>query len=448
MNALYTAVLAGIFLIGLLAWRQAVVGALVLAVFEGALRKWVFPEAHQWVYLGKDALLLGAYAGFFAPRLAMRRRLVSHPATVPLIALGCLTLVQLVNPALPNLWVGLFGIRAYMIYVPLLYLVPFVFRDAESLRKFWNRYLVLAAIPLVLGPIQFAAPLDSVLNRYAWQDEAALSVAALPGYGPRITSTFSYMSGYTTYLRVLFLVGLSTLLFDPKVPARWYRWAMLGGVIANSWMTGARGIFLLLGVAVLILMLLIVKLQGRRAVRSVVLMCTALPLLALLAERVFPEAYQGFVERARQSQDIPGRVTGIVTGPIWAIGQAGLFGYGVGSTHQATAFLAPGGSPAPPAEGELERIVLELGPLGLVFILWARILVTVRLWRAVKASRGTGLWPYLIGAFLYDLMSLPGPLIFNHTAHLFYWFMAGMTLIPVTRSRLTNPHLPQEKGQA
>ncbi|MCS7312726.1 MAG: hypothetical protein NZ742_07425 [Acidobacteria bacterium] len=435
MNLIYLTGLLGVFLIGLLAWRQAVVGSLVLAVFEGALRKWVFPEAHQWVYLGKDMLLLGAYAGFLVRRPAVRERpLPAHPATAPLVALGLLTLAQLANPSLPSFQVGLFGIRSYLIYVPLLYVVSAVFPHPESLRKFWNRYLVLAVVPLTLGILQFGAPPGSVLNRYAWQDETTpSSIAVLAGYGPRVTGTFSYISGYTVYLRVLFLVGLSTLLWGPKTPLSRLLWIFLGGVLANIWMTGSRGVLILLAASALILVLLIFRLQGQRGLRSVVLMCVGLPIITLMTERVFPEAYQGFLERTWHTQDTPGRIAGIVTGPLWALNEAGLFGYGVGSTHQALAFLAPDASPVPPAEGELERIVLELGPLGLMLVLWARFLVTLRLWRAVWASRGTPLQPYVVIAFLYSLMSWPGPLMFNHTAHLFYWFMAGTALISVKK---------------
>ena len=45
-------------------WREAVQLAMVLVIFEGAIRKWVFPGAQDLIYFAKDVLLLGAYAGF------------------------------------------------------------------------------------------------------------------------------------------------------------------------------------------------------------------------------------------------------------------------------------------------------------------------------------------------------------------------------------------------
>src|SRR5262245_33839698 len=46
-------------------WRRAVKTALVLAVIEGAIRKWVLPQASDLVYFLKDIILLGAYARYF-----------------------------------------------------------------------------------------------------------------------------------------------------------------------------------------------------------------------------------------------------------------------------------------------------------------------------------------------------------------------------------------------
>ena len=44
----------GLGALGILRWRVAVIAALILAVFEGALRKWVLPEFGQWIHFAKD----------------------------------------------------------------------------------------------------------------------------------------------------------------------------------------------------------------------------------------------------------------------------------------------------------------------------------------------------------------------------------------------------------
>jgi len=431
-----------LLLFGALRWRQAVIVALGLAVFEGALRKWAFPEFGQWIYLAKDALLLGAYAAFYGPRLRQHQPLVDrHPANGAISLFSLLAACQLLNPYLPNLYVGLFGIKAYLVYVPLMYMVPAVFPDERVLPRFWTWALILSLIPLGLGVMQFSAPADSILNRYAWEDEFGSSVAGFADMGKvRITGTFSYITGYTTYLTLVFLTGVAWVIFEQR---RWFRWGlygMLGLVLANLMMTGSRGPFLILGAAVAVL--LVLAWQSRAPGRSSVLtLCVVLPLTVLLAGRLFPEARTAFTERVQQSEDIPERLAGILHNPIWALGETDSFGYGIGSTHQATAFLIPAGfsGPLPPeAEGEWERVILEVGPFGFALTILVRILVTRQLWMTFLASQGTALQPYLAAAFLFSLVSIPGSLVFNHTASIFYWFLAGFGLLPAGRQEIAS----------
>jgi len=414
----------------LLRWRVVPVAVMFLAVFEGALRKWVIPEYHQVIYLVKDVLIITAFAGLLLERrIRVNLPFTRHPATLPIGVLTAWLSVQLLNPGLP-ITVGLFGLRAYLVYIPLLYILPAVFRTPESLQKFWRVYLLMALIPLLLGPVQFSSPITSVWNRYAWPSEDWTGIAGLAGYGPRITGTFSYISGYSVYLQMLAIVILSILLFRRREPLR--RYIVLAGllmlVVANLWMTGSRGPFVVLAAAVPLLILLAFRTDPSRWARSVTLLSVTLVLAVPVAQALFPEAYAGFMERAQSSQDVPGRLTGTFVGPFQAMGEAGLFGYGVGTTHQAVGFLGLEEPVAPPAEGELQRIVLETGPLGLLLVLWIRLSVVRHLWRTIPRVRGTAWQPYVVAAFLFTLLSVPGNLVFNHTHHLFYWFMAGTGL--------------------
>ena len=155
-------VIVAVFMFFLIRWRWIPIVVMILAVFEGALRKWVFPGYQQFIYLIKDALVIVALTGFLMDRrIRSNVSLPKHPATLPIGLLMAWLLIQLFNPNLP-LAVGLFGLRAYLIYIPLLYLLPLVFRTPESLQKFWRFYLIIALIPLLLGPIQFSSPTTSV----------------------------------------------------------------------------------------------------------------------------------------------------------------------------------------------------------------------------------------------------------------------------------------------
>jgi hypothetical protein len=158
-----------------------------------------------------------------------------------------------------------------------------------------------------------------------------------------------------------------------------------------------------------------------------------LPLGVVVAQNVFPEAWESFFERASGTEDLEERLTGIVVNPVPAADVSRMFGYGIGSTHQAAGFLIPDGAAyerPPDAEGEWERIILELGPIGFVLVILVRILIVGRLWTAFATSRDSARRWFLATALLFTVASIPGNLVFNHTASVFYWFFAGIALIP------------------
>ena len=434
MEVIVGVIILGLIAFGVIDWRKAVIAALFLVVWEGALRKWAVPELHQWVYFAKDFLLLGAYIRFFAERLFRGERVFfRHPANPVLVLLTLLSLEQLLNPALPNFAIGLFGIKAYLYYMPLMYMTPALFPNYAGLRRIIIVFVLAASIPLSLGPIQFANPGDSFLNKYAWEDEAAPGVATMGESGGRIrvTGTFSYISGYAVYLLLLALLEIALLMDEKNAKLRLALYSLVGLTFANLLMTGSRGPFIILITAIPAMLLLAAGAKRPGRIKYALTICLVLPAVVGVAGRVFPEAQGVFLDRAEQAEDTESRFISLVTGPLWALGEAGVLGYGIGTTHQAMAPLFPYRETTPPAaEGEWERIILEVGPIGLLLTLLVRFFVVKRLWDAVMAARGTEFLPLLSVALVFILVHIPGNLVFNHTASFFYWFLAGIALIP------------------
>ena len=434
MGEPFVILLVACCLIGVVHWRPAVLAAAVLAVGEGAARKWVFPDQQQYVYFLKDALLFGAYVGYLGERLMRKRRLLpAHPANPALAFFAVLVALEAVNPELPSPLVGMFGIRAYLMYVPLMYMVPAVFPDTAALRRFWRWYLLLALVPLAIGPLQYTSPLDSELNRYSWSDEPNARPATFGSYDDpiRITGTFSFISGYTTYLLVILVVGISLVLFGRRFRTRWALFGYLTLAAINLLMTGSRGPFLILAGALPLLFLVAAQVRGLRAARAALAAIVLIPLLATFLPAMFSESVGSvFMARVRERDSVIERAVEPLRSFLDASDVAGAFGYGAGSTHQAAAFLVSDARRVtPPAEDEWQRIVLELGPLGLALTLVIRILVAIRLWKALRSTDDTGR-PFIAAALVFVLAHFPGSLVFNHTAALFYWFMAGFALIP------------------
>src|SRR5258708_31657242 len=149
-------------------WRAALQAAMVLLVVEAAIRKWLFPGAQDLVYLAKDVILLGAYAGFVRQRAQLRYRRPALPILYSALAFGAVVgLLQIFNPRLPNLMVGAFGFKAYFLYVPILFILPAAFPTDRALLTFLRRYVQLSIPVGILAVAQFFSPASSTLNTYA-----------------------------------------------------------------------------------------------------------------------------------------------------------------------------------------------------------------------------------------------------------------------------------------
>ncbi len=430
-----------LFLLGLSNWRYGVFGALLLAVFEGALRKWVLPEASQAVYFAKDFLLLGAYVRYF---LWESRRSAGGfgPALNSLMACAVVwTFLESFNPGTGSIIAGLFGWKAYVMYMPLAFMVPALFRSEPEFERCLRYYVALALPVGLLAVAQFYARPESPLNAYAPGVGSADDASHIAVFGEdsfvRVTGTFSYISGYGTYL-VTTLALLIPLLAWSKV--RLWR-AHFGVTLAvmdgNAMMTGSRATALGAAVVVggFIFLTLATGTVGERRGAWVQVLAGAAAAIACVF--FFGKALTALEQRTGGSLDeAQGRILGPITEPWEFMGTGGLVGYGDGiSQPSVNALRSVLGLPAPvfayssPTDAENSRVVMELGAPG--FFLWygMRVGLVIALWRARKGLRSPFLRQLALGAVLVLFFQFFAPTMFAITANLYHWFLAGFTLL-------------------
>jgi len=232
-----------IFYISSINWRHTVKAVLFILVVEGALRKWIFPQASDLIYFLKDFLLLGTYLCYFGFFNSTKQSLVKNSWINLLIFLvtgWCI--FQAFNPSLGSLVVGFFGLRGYLLYIPLICIIPNLFQSREELNQFLRSHLLLVIPVGILGIAQFFSPPSSPINVYA---PGEVTDVATFGGGTgivRVTGTFSYLSGFSVYLLVCF--ALLIPLVSLKQSRKWQciYIAELFLVVVNSFMTGSRGL--------------------------------------------------------------------------------------------------------------------------------------------------------------------------------------------------------------
>jgi hypothetical protein len=420
-----------VFLASIAYWRTAVLGALVLLVFEGALRKWVLPEAQAALYLAKDVVLLGAYIGFFA-----RRGLGQPPRqALPFVALLALAVahgtLELLNPALPSFALAFVGWRAYFFYVPLLFIVPHLFASFDSLYRGLTRYALLAAAVAALGLLQFYSPVDSFINTNVQHEPGARNVIEFHDIGRvRVAGTFAFVSGFATYLLA------SALLLGGIIAAKGWRikqnailYGALTLVIAAMFATGSRGaVYSLVAAAGTYVLVSILK--GDLAIGTGVRAFIGVAVFALGLWLLLPDPAGAFMHRVADTDDTLSRLASPLVEPFDILEKAGPLGFGIGAAHQAAAFLLGSAHPwwtdGLVAEAETSRVMLELGIVGFLLVFLFRILITLAALRAAFIFKSPQASTLALTLALYLGLQIFGAVIFNPTNDVLYWCAVGL----------------------
>jgi hypothetical protein len=426
-----------LFVISTSNWRRSVKVALVLVVIEGAVRKWILPQASDLVYFLKDIVLLGAYARYFIFEQKSNRALGAREMKALLWIAMAFIGFQVFNTRLASVAVGLFGFKAYLLYVPLCFMLRDLFRSSEELQSFLKWYLLLVIPVGALGALQFFSPPDSPLNTYVVGEEGGIATFGGPDEieRARITGTFSYISGYTAYLTVCQALLFSMLVV--KLNKVWL--AILMGaqalLMGNMLMTGSRGpVFS--GLIVFAGFLLFNQLARSRDVRKALTMLLLTGAVCVVASMYwFDEALDAFWLRVASSDSASERMTSSFLEPLEFLSDPEVLGYGAGATHPGgmgvrVRFNLPDAPVAPPdAENETVRVMLELGIFG--FLVWYAIkfYLILALWRTRVQVRNPLLKNLALAAFLVHAILFTGTTVLNHTAHVYFWFMAGFIFL-------------------
>ncbi len=444
--------LAGVVaIVGLssLDWRRAVKAALVIVVLEGVLRKWVLPQASDMIYFFKDLVLLGAYLRYYLgsePKYPLRLTFLN----IALFMSFGWCVFQVFNPSLGSPIVGFFGLKAYLFYVPLMWMLPTLFQSEEELYKFLRNYLLLVIPISILAIIQFYSPINSPINVYGGGVEAQ----AVAGGNPRVTGTFPYLAGYSTYLSICFTI-LIPLLSVPQTKI----WSMLTLVevllvAGTSFMTGARGLLLFEILFILAYFCLLWFTKPSKAVGATKHFIIPVILILAVVPIFFNKAIQAFSNRATSASDsstFVDRIFSSFTAPQQAMQHKGFDSYGIGATHQAASTLRKSlglsiGESLPPSEGEMGRIVLEIGPFG--FLIWygLRLILIFSLLGVFLKLKSPFLRNLALAVFLLHAISLTAQLVFNNTLGIYYWFFSGFIfLLPELQYRQSLSHKQQAK---
>ena len=370
-----------------------------LLMFEGVLRKWVFPGLSNPLMLIRDPFLLTIY--LFALGQGI---FVFNGYFTALGVLGCLTAFLGITIGTQDPLVTAYGFDACFFHLPLIFIIPKVMTRDHVLAL--GKWVLILTIPMaVLMVMQFRAPPNAWINCGAGggtgaQIQAALGKIRPPGF-------FTFINGAAQFL-ALSSVFLIYGLFN-KITYRTWLVMICGtalviavGVSSSRLALGAIGlVFSMIGVAIY---------YDPRSVRGVVRMLIPIGLILLVATNldVFKEGREVFEARLVDTGDARAglggtasnwaqRVLGDYYGWYYWVQNVPVLGKGLGmGTNVGARFLARTAD-YQSAEGEMARVIIEMGPIIGSFYLLLRHTICLTLFgAAARSARAGNVLPLLL----------------------------------------------------
>ncbi|MCW6038109.1 hypothetical protein K4A83_17790 [Spirulina subsalsa FACHB-351] len=414
-------------------WRRSLKAVFFILVIDGALRKWVFPQFSEPLYFLKDFVLLGSYFRYYFFSQSERHYpiKINFTNTAVWVASGW-CLFQSFNPYLGSPFVGMLGIKAYLFYIPMIWMLPNLFRSEEELYIFLRNHLILIIPVGILGIIQFGSPADSPINQYIPGTQEPVATFGFAGTTRvRITGTFSYLNSYQGYLSACF--GLFIAMLSYPQTSRWVTitYIALFFNVINAFMTGSRTPII---AAIIFLFGFVVIRTLKDPERTFIWLSRLVPFVAVggsAALIAFRPVIDAFSTRVTSNSDLGERVSLGFSGPFDFMALTQFDGYGTGSTHAGTGTLRyllglPMGAPIPiEVEPEMGKIALELGPIGFIFWYGMRVVIIIMLLRTFFHLKRPFLRDLALAGALIHTALFIGHMVFHHTFSVYYWFYTG-----------------------
>ena len=344
---------------------------ITLTIFSGAIRKWVFTTGS----MGNILLLIQLFLPFL---ISLKKLGFSLPSKLYIFKFYFLyLLISAFNPLNLTIFHGILGI---ILHLGFWWLIFFYYENRQliDIRPLIPWMVTLCVIEFIIGIVQYQLPADSFLNKYAAIDQLGVNQSvAMVGNSVRITGTFSYISGYTSFLifAILFIWSLFYTAYNKRVIV-----FLLLGVIITTLMSGSRTSTLI----VILIILLIIISEFTLETISDFIKSMIVPFLILFiffsaklssgGGDIIKNAFSNF-ETRRIENSQTGEQNQRIKSDIQELfmdyrGKYPFFGVGLGSTYQgATSIFGTSEYVFEYGyyEGELPRIVLEAGFILLIF---------------------------------------------------------------------------------
>jgi len=356
---------------------------------------------------------------------------------VPLALLAALVAIQVFNPDIESLLVGLVGLKVWLFYIPMAFIGYHLVRSRRDLDRVLKLMCMTALVPAIVGIVEAVLLYtgNSSLVYSLYGDAAYTSTqgfAAVQVGGAtllRVPSTFSFVAQYYVFMTAMVAIGYAWWRMAPpntsQRHARVLVWAILLIAVLTS---GARGAIAF--IPLLLLAILIIEGGlGTRAIGVLVTLGVGLLLTFGLVGANPTGVVGSLLENARIQFD-----TVIVTGAEEASKDL-LTGIGTGTDTNAIRYVTDDeGQQFSATNGWQEsywaKSILELGIGGFILVIIALGAVFVSGVRTHRRLRDPGLRALsasILGLMVWAFANTPkGQYLDFDPLNIYFWLFAGI----------------------
>ncbi|MFC5283196.1 hypothetical protein [Pedobacter alpinus] len=325
------------------------------------------------------------------------------------------------NPLGATLGHGILGIIVHLSF----WLPMFIYvKDPEAfkLEKLIPLLIILCFAQVILGSIQSTLPADAYLNRYAVTEGEGFA-DALVGDAVRVSGTFSYISGYSSFMLFYTLMAcvLIKIRYQPFILIPFLAIGYYGCLISGS--RGTTYSYLII-IGTYILTSVNIKANSKLIGGAFLVVFVGGFFNFILQDPLhiyekFTQSSNNFEERTEgTSENTQGRVSGALNELINLEFEHDMIGVGLGSTYQGANALF-GYNPNLRGQGfetEFKRVVLEGGYVLLIL----RFVMLFYLMQFLKGSFFFKLTIFTLSLFVFSII---------YNTYNAFFFMLGIAMI-------------------
>jgi hypothetical protein len=376
-----------------------------LLMFEGALRKWIFPGLSMPLLVVRDPLALWLVVLSWREGLLPKNGFLS--AMVLVASVGVITTIFLGHG---NAAVAIYGARILLFHFPMIFVFASVFTREDVLQM--GKLTLLISLPMtLLIAVQFFSPETAAVNKGIGGDTDGGGFAGALNF-MRPPGTFSFTNGVTLFYN---LAGTFIFYFwlNPKGIRRWLLIGSTLALFASIPLSISRGLFFQVALT-LVFTLLAVSRMPKYMSKMILAVLGGAVVIALLSNSdFFQTAFGAFSDRFETANEVEGGLQGVLIdrymgGMFGALSDSGdkpFFGYGLGMGTNVGAMLLTGKQVFLIAEGEWGRLIGEMGPLLGLTVIVIRVSLTTRIaFAAYRKMIAGDLLPWILASF--GLMNL------------------------------------------